>query len=258
MDSLNPENGSVAIDPLRRQPRVWAFWETGLWGVLIFIAMFIGQMTVLAFFLVKRGDLSNLGGAVEAVAGSGLALALSVIAGLPTTLAAIWLAVRLGHRSFADYLGLRWASWREFAIGLGGLILLVVGWDMMSRLIGHEVDPDFMNHVLKSARADGAFWLIVPSFCVAAPISEELLARGFLFRSWSESIVGVPGAIALSSLAWTALHLQYSWYFFGEVFCIGLWFGYMRYRSGSTWLTIVLHGLNNLAALAQTIYLTSS
>ena len=47
---------------------------------------------------------------------------------------------------------------------------------------------------------------------------------------------------------WTALHLQYDWFFFGEVFSIGLLFGYLRYRSNSTWLTIVLHGLNNLAA----------
>jgi membrane protease YdiL (CAAX protease family) len=92
------------------------------------------------------------------------------------------------------------------------------------------------------------------AFCVAAPISEEVFARGFLYRGWSEPL-GVPGAIVLSSLAWTALHLQYDWYFFGEVFCIGLWLGYMRYRSGSTWLTIVIHGLNNFAAVAQTFYL---
>jgi len=36
---------------------------------------------------------------------------------------------------------------------------------------------------------------------------------------------------------WTALHLQYDWFFFGEVFSIGLLFGYLRYRSNSTWLT---------------------
>jgi membrane protease YdiL (CAAX protease family) len=29
----------------------------------------------------------------------------------------------------------------------------------------------------------------------------------------------------------------------------------LRYRSGSLWLTIVLHGLNNLAATVQTMWL---
>ena len=110
-----------------------------------------------------------------------------------------------------------------------------------------------MGDVLKSARADGALWLLVIAFCVAAPMSEELFARGFLYRGWSESFLGPAGAIVLSSLVWTSLHLQYDWFFFGEVFSIGLLLGYLRYRSKSTWLTIVLHGLNNLAAVVQTI-----
>ena len=95
-----------------------------------------------------------------------------------------------------------------------------------------------MGEVLKSARADGALWLLVIAFCVAAPISEEFFARGFLYRGWSESFLGPAGAILLSSLVWTALHLQYDWFFFGEVFSIGLLLGYLRYRSNSTWLTV--------------------
>jgi membrane protease YdiL (CAAX protease family) len=113
-----------------------------------------------------------------------------------------------------------------------------------------------MVDVLKSAEAHGALWLLILAFCVAAPIAEECFARGFLYRGWSQTALGAPGAIVLSSLVWTGLHLQYDLYFFGEVFALGLWFGYLRYRSGSTWLTIVLHGLNNLGAVAQTIWLS--
>jgi membrane protease YdiL (CAAX protease family) len=90
---------------------------------------------------------------------------------------------------------------------------------------------------------------------VVAPLTEELLARGFLYRGWSESFLRVPGAIVLSSLVWTAMHVQYDLFFLGEVFSIGLVLGYMRYRSQSIWLTTVLHGLNNLAALVQTVLL---
>ena len=39
------------------------------------------------------------------------------------------------------------------------------------------------------------------------------------------------------------------------MFSIGLLLGYLRYRSNSIWLTIILHGLNNLAAVVQTIWL---
>jgi membrane protease YdiL (CAAX protease family) len=133
-----------------------------------------------------------------------------------------------------------------------------VGWELLSRATGHEVTPGFMGDVLKSARADGALWLLVIAFTVAAPVSEELFARGFLYRGWSESFLRPAGAILLSSLVWTAVHLQYDWFFFGEVFSIGLLLGYLRYRSHSTWLTVVVHGLNNLAAVAQSIWLTGS
>ena len=168
--------------------------------------------------------------------------------GLPAVLLALWIAIRLSRTPFADYLALRWTSWQQFLIGVVALVVLVGGWDLLSRALGREVTPGFMGDVLKSAQADGALWLLVIAFCVAAPISEEFFARGFLYRGWSESFLRPAGAIVLSSLAWTALHLQYDWFFFCEVFSIGLLFGYLRYRTNSTWLTIVLHGLNNLAA----------
>ena len=78
---------------------------------------------------------------------------------------------------------------------------------------GREVTPGFMGEVLELARADGALWLLVIAFCVAAPITEEFFARGFLYRGWSETALRPGGAILLSSLVWTALHLQYDWFF---------------------------------------------
>src|ERR1019366_8442268 len=134
--------------------------------------------------------------------------------------------------------------------------VLVMGWDLLSRGAGHGVTPGIMGDVLQSARAAGALWLLVIAFCVAAPISEEFFARGFLYRGWSESFLGPAGAILLSTLVWTALHLQYDWFFFGEVFSIGLLLGYLRYRFHSTWLTVVVHGLNNSAAVVQTMWIT--
>ena len=190
------------------------------------------------------------------VIGGGLTISLSIIAALPAVLAALWFAIHQSGTPFADYLALRGTSWVNFVIGAIALGVLVMGWDAVSRATGREVAPGFMGDVLQSARADGALWLLVVAFCVAAPVSEEVFARGFLYRGWSESLLGVPGAIVLSSLAWTSLHLQYDWFFFGEVFSIGLLLGYLRYRFNSTWLTIFLHGLNNLAALVQTMSLS--
>ena len=256
MDSLNPEQSLVAVAPIQRPPRIWKFWGTTLWGFFIFAAMFAGQLAVIAWFVLRQEGEADIASTIRAV-GGGLTISLSVIMGLPAVAAACWVATRWSRTPYADYLALHWTSWKNVVLGVIALAALVGCWDLLSRALGREITPGFMGDVLKSAQADGALWLLVIAFCVAAPISEELFARGFLYRGWSESRLGPAGAVLLSSIAWTALHLQYDWFFFCEVFSIGLLFGYLRYRTGSTWLTIVLHGLNNLAATLQTIWLSS-
>jgi membrane protease YdiL (CAAX protease family) len=260
MDSYeNPGALAAAAPVLRteRPPKIWKFWGTALWGLFVFAAVFVGQLAVVAWFVLRREGPIDLAAAIHVV-GNGLTISLSVITGLPAVVGALWIAIRITRTPFADYLALRWPSWSNLVIGVVGLFVLVMGWDLLSRSVGREVEPGFMGDVLKSARADGALWLLVIAFCVAAPITEEFFARGFLYRGWSESALGPVGAVLLSSLVWTVLHLQYDWYFLGEVFSIGLWLGYLRYRSGSTWLTIIVHGLNNLAAVVQTILLAGS
>jgi uncharacterized protein len=256
MDSLNPDHPPLTVTPAHEAPRVWKFWGTAIWGIVIFAAMFVGQISAMVLLVVQRGlpmDLASL----QLVGGEPQALALSVIMGLPATLAAVWLAIRIKKASFVDYLAFYWPSWKQLLFGAVGLVLIVVAWETMSRSLGREATPGFMTDLLKSGRDKGAAFFLLFAFSVAAPMSEEVLARGFLYRGWSASFLRVPGAIVLSSLVWTAVHLQYDMYFLAEVFSIGLWFGYMRYRSSSLWLTIVLHALNNLTAVVLTMWLGS-
>jgi membrane protease YdiL (CAAX protease family) len=262
MHSSETPAGIVAaapVTPATRPPRIWKFWGTLLWGLFIFAAMLVGQLAVMGWFVLRQANPFDFAAAMATAAqvlGGGLTISLSVIMGLPAVLAALWLPIRLSRTSVTDYLALRWTSWSNLAIGLVTMVVLVMGWDMVSRLMGREVTPGFMGDVLRSASTDGALWLLVLAFCVAAPITEEFFARGFLYRGWSETFLRPAGAIVLSSLLWTGLHLQYDWFFLSEVFSIGLLLGYLRYRSHSIWLTVVLHGLNNLAAVAQTMVLT--
>jgi CAAX protease family protein len=256
MDSLNPDHPPPTVTPAHEAPRVWKFWGTALWGIVIFAAMFVGQIGAIVLLAVQRGlpmDLASL----QLIGREPQALALSVTMGLPATLAAVWLAIRIKKAAFADYLALHWPSWKQLLFGAVGLVLIVVAWETMSRSLGREATPGFMTDLLKSGRDKGAAFFLLFAFSVAAPMSEEVLARGFLYRGWSASFLRVPGAIVLSSLVWTAVHLQYDMYFLAEVFSIGLWFGYMRYRSSSLWLTIVLHALNNLTAVVLTMWLGS-
>jgi membrane protease YdiL (CAAX protease family) len=223
--------------------------------LLLFAAMFAGQFLLVAAFFIAKGPPFDLA-SIKTVASAGTVISLSVMMGLPAMLMVLWLATRMARTPFADYLALRRSSWTDLAIGVVALIALVAGWDLLSRMLGREISPGFMVEVLKSAQADGSLWLLVLAFAVAAPVTEELMVRGFLYRGWSESAPGPVGAVVLSSLVWTAMHAQYyDWFLFSEVMSIGLLLGYMRYRSNSTWLTIIMHGINNFAATLQNIWL---
>jgi len=253
-----PELSADAVPPAdaapEKPPRIWKFIGTSLWGLFAFGAMFVGQLAAVA--LLVMWSKAEVGVATaSALLTNGLAISLSVAMGVPAVFAALWLATRMARMPLADYLALRGASWKSFLFGALALIVMIAAWDGVSRAMGRDVTPGFMVEVLKSARADNALWLLVISFCVAAPVTEEVLVRGFLYRGWSESFLRPAGAIVLSSLVWTAMHLQYDWFFFGEIFSIGLLLGGLRHWSGSTWPTIVVHGLNNLAATVQTYWL---
>src|SRR6266436_4467212 len=147
MDSV--EIPASVLTPAVRNPRIWKFWGTALWGLFIFAAMFLGQIAVVAWFVLRQGGPIDMATAIHLV-GGGITISLSVICGLPAVLAALWFAIHLSRTPFADYLALRWPSWKNIAIGVVGLVVVVMGWDLVSRATGRDVTPGFMVDVLKS------------------------------------------------------------------------------------------------------------
>ena len=112
-----------------------------------------------------------------------------------------------------------------------------------------------MIDTYKTAKASGALDIYVIGFCVAAPIAEEFLFRGFVLRGWSQSFLRPAGAVVLSSLVWAYLHSQYNLFYMAAIFTLGILLGSLRLRSGSTWLTVMLHAVHNLLAVAQVAWL---
>src|ERR1700709_2470115 len=147
----------IPVAPIQRPPRIWKFWGTTLWGLFIFAAMSVGQLAVVAWFILRQDGPIDVAAATR-VLGGGLTISLSVITGLPAVLAALWLASHLSRTPFNDYLALRGMKWTELLIGIVALVVLVLGWDQLSRATGRDATPGFMMDVLKSARGDGAPW----------------------------------------------------------------------------------------------------
>ncbi|OQX82344.1 MAG: hypothetical protein B6D64_00610 [Bacteroidetes bacterium 4484_276] len=94
--------------------------------------------------------------------------------------------------------------------------------------------------------------LIVNIFMIGilAAIGEELLFRSLLIRLFSDWTKNTHVAVVVSSLLFSAFHLQF--YGFLPRFILGLIFGYLFVWSGSVWLPIFAHFLNNVSAV--TVY----
>lgn len=261
-DALDPASPPVVVTPAPHGPRTLGFWRTTLWGVLIIVAFFVGQLAPIAFLLLTShgalGSVEQLQEALIPIVSRPSTIALSAIMGVPGLLIPLYFAVRSTRTPFRDYLGLRWTGWKNVALGVAGMLVILGAWELITLATGREeTSSNFMTDIMKTAQGDGMVWLLVIAFCVAAPISEELFSRGFLYRGWSDSFLRVPGAIILSSVVWTVLHLQYDWFALLNVLSLGIWFGYLRARTHSILLTMVLHGLNNLAATVQSLLVAS-
>jgi uncharacterized protein len=248
---------STTTPPIRRRRSVrWGFFGSTFWILLATAAMFLAQFVAVVAVL-WFADAREPAAQSRLLHDHGGTISAATIAACPAVLAVLWLAIRLKRRRFAAYLALRWPSRSDLWIGLAVSLGFFAGWDALSLVTGQALSPDFVLDITRTARDAGLQRLLVVALCVAAPMTEEFAVRGFLFRGYSSSYLGTIGAILLSSVMWTALHVQYDGYFMTEVLLIGLLLGYLRYRSRSTWLTVILHAQLNLFAWVQAVWIVA-
>jgi membrane protease YdiL (CAAX protease family) len=81
------------------------------------------------------------------------------------------------------------------------------------------------------------------------PIAEELIFRGLIFLKLQKIIPNPWVRIALISLAWALIHLEYCLQIQGLIFVEGLLLGAAMLKSRSLYLPMVLHIIWNLYAI---------
>jgi CAAX protease family protein len=165
------------------------------------------------------------------------------------------LAIRFARCRFGEYLALVRPSRKYVLIGLACLVVLMPLGDLSTWISGRGIIPPFVVEAYRSARDSGTIWLLVIALAVAAPLTEEIVFRGFMYRGLAVSPVGDAGAILIPSAIWAGMHVQYEMFFIIQIFLLGVVFGILRWKSGSTWLTIGLHAVVNLSSVLQTAYL---
>jgi membrane protease YdiL (CAAX protease family) len=249
-----PEPAGRVAPPAPMRPL--SGWATVGWAALAFFAWLAAEALVLIAFLA-RWVASNPGVPIDVdkVAHDAYVVSIAAIVSMAVQCGVVIFAIRRTQQPLAEYLGLvRRPRLREVVFCLASVAVLLVASDLLSLLIGHDLVPPFMVKVYEAARDAGApaILLLLIAAVVAAPIGEEIMFRGFLFRGWAPTTLGVTGTIVVTSAIWAAIHVQYDWFGIAQVFCLGLLFGWVRARSGSTLLTMMMHAVCNIAATAET------
>lgn len=93
-------------------------------------------------------------------------------------------------------------------------------------------------------------WMLIPTVIVMAVVpalGEELLLRGIVMRRFMASGFSPWAAILISGFFFSIMHGHYSNTI--AIWVLGIFLGYLYYASGSLWLPIAAHFMNNFVAL---------
>jgi hypothetical protein len=225
----------------------WGYWATAAWAVVAFL---VGQFVALAVVVFWRSGQLN---AVLDTPYDGILVTLSILISNPVSIAIVIFAVWYAGADIANYLGLCRAQTNDVTTAIILLVVLIAGSDALLFVIGQPLVSGFQSQSYTSAVAEGWLPAMVFAAIVVAPAGEEILFRGFLFRGFVTSERSGWPAIAIISLLFAVLHVQYDWIGMAQIFVIGLFLGWVRWRSGSLLLTFLLHALFNLEGTVETV-----
>ncbi|PYT65909.1 MAG: hypothetical protein DMG39_27935 [Acidobacteria bacterium] len=161
-------------------------------------------------------------------------------------IAVILFVARLRGMSFRDDLGLQLPSWKQGLFWLILFVVLAAIEEVLQKIMGLPAPERWGAKYTAEIKAVRVF-----AIAVLAPLSEELLFRGMLYRMIEKTVLGRVGAIAITSAAFAALHYQYGVRGLPFTSMDGVFFGMVRCSTRSTILTIFLHALGNSYAAYQ-------
>ncbi len=237
-----------------QKPTPWGFWPTIGFSCVIGIVYIFIQVIVVAIFAVvavlQTPDL-DIDQFADSLQTNGLLLAIATCAAAPFAVGLTVLFAK-GRKEITirEYLCLHRVGWKEICKWSFVVLVFVGCFDTLTFLIRRPIVPEFMTSAYTTAYFAPLLWL---AFVIVAPLCEEIFFRGFLFKGIEHSRLRPAGAVIITSLTWSIMHIQYDIYGIVSLFIGGLLLGLARVRSNSVYPPIAMHILQNLIATVEVI-----
>jgi CAAX protease family protein len=218
------------------QPRADWRWAAAIAGILAGAAP---QVLLQLASVFAGGTPSNTGDVTTA---SAIAIALSSLVLYSWQALAAWLfSLRSAGRSLVLW-GFRRPTRAYFWVVPGGLVgVYAVG--IVHDLVVHPKEQAIVSAFPHTPIGAAMFILVA---VVLAPVFEEILFRGFLFRGLANSFGWVWGAL-ISAAIFGAAHLQLD--VFLPLAALGFALAWAYHRTGSLWTNVTMHALFNTVAV---------
>lgn len=220
----------------RRGP--YGFWGSTLWTVAAFIAAIAATFLFIPIHAIATGNPNRF------PSDEYLTLINCVVIG-----AVIVCAVRRTGWPLHDYLAFVKPSKLHVAVAVIGAIGIGLGeGTLLSWFGGGEANDKAILAGYFAAQRAGLLPLCWLNTVALAPLTEEVVFRGFLLPSWARTL-GWPAAIVATSVLFALMHIQYDWRGILAVGLLGLLCAWLRMRSGSVIPSLIAHAGGNLLAM---------
>lgn len=147
-----------------------------------------------------------------------------------------------------DFLALKPMKIPTFMAVLGSLILVLAGEHFAANWL-QIATPEFMLEIKNNVVNTKDLVFVILHICLLAPVVEEFIFRGMAYRRIELSRFGSKGALVITTLVFTIVHLQYSWQILLLLLPGSLLLGLIRYKTGNLSYCIVAHILMNSASM---------
>ena len=137
---------------------------------------------------------------------------------------------------------INWMLAANESMSLPGFLKGVEDWMKATEEAAARLTDSFME-----MPALGGLFFNLVMIALLPAIGEEFLFRGLLQRLLKEWLGNIHVAIFISALLFSAMHMQFYGFFPRTV--LGIIFGYLFYWSGSLWVPVFGHFINNGAAV---------
>ena len=148
------------------------------------------------------------------------------------------------------FLGFRRVARRDVALACAATAVFIAVTDPLNVWLGRPLVPPFMQQAYATARIPALLFLAV---AIAAPLTEELGFRGFIFGALRARGVSPGVAVGVTSMLFAVIHTQYDVWDMGAVLLMGGLFGAARVRFDSVVPSMAMHAFANTVAFIETV-----